>query len=139
MSTYGELLDAADHLSCTLHKTGLSVGERVAVWLPSRVETVEALLACSRNGYICCPSLHRNHRTREIVELLKRRAASALIAEAGYGADSATDNRVGMRLGLRIKLNVQNDYRVTREMLSPRMSGLLAFIRRPGSGSDPKR
>ena len=22
--TYGELLDAADHLSCTLHKTGLS-------------------------------------------------------------------------------------------------------------------
>ena len=24
--TYGELLDARDHLSCTLHKTGLSAG-----------------------------------------------------------------------------------------------------------------
>ena len=32
--TYGELLDAADYLSCTPHKTGLSAGERVAVWLP---------------------------------------------------------------------------------------------------------
>ena len=57
--------------------------------------------------------MHRNHRTREIVELLKRMAASALIAEAGYGADGATDNRVGMLLGLCIKLNVQNDYEPT--------------------------
>ena len=62
-----------------------------------------------------------------------------MAAKSGYGTDSAIDNRVGMRLGLRIKLNVQNDYRVTREMLSPKMNNLLAFIRRPGSGLDLKR
>ena len=39
----------------------LRPGQRVAVWLPSRVETAIALLACSRNGYVCCPSLHRDH------------------------------------------------------------------------------
>ncbi len=48
--TYGELLDAADYLSCTLHKTGLSADERVAVWLPSRVT---ARTARSTIGWVC--------------------------------------------------------------------------------------
>jgi hypothetical protein len=39
------------------------------VWLPSRVETAIALLACSRNGYVCCPSLHRDHTVGEIAAL----------------------------------------------------------------------
>jgi hypothetical protein len=58
------------------------------VWLPSRVETAIALLACSRNGYVCCPSLHRDHRVGEIAALVDRRRAAALIAQPGYGADA---------------------------------------------------
>ena len=63
-------------------------GQRVAVWLPSRVETAIALLACSRNGYVCCPSLHRDHRLAEVVALVDRMRAAALIAQPGYGADA---------------------------------------------------
>ena len=43
-----------------------------AVWLPSRIESVVALLACSKSGAICCPSLHRDHTIGEVVELMQR-------------------------------------------------------------------
>ena len=90
--SYGDLIAAVDRLAASLHARGVRRGGRVAVWLPSRLETAVAVLACSRNGYVCCPSLHRDHTVAEIVGLLGRMRASALIAEAGYGADgSKTD------------------------------------------------
>ena len=86
--TYAELVAAADRLAAHLAGSGLRPGQRVAVWLPSRVETAIALIACSRNGYVCCPSLHRDHRVAEIVGLVDRMRAAALIAQPGYGADA---------------------------------------------------
>ena len=65
--TYAALVDAADRLAADLAGHGIRSGQRVAVWLPSRVETAIALLACSRNGYVCCPSLHRDHSVGEIL------------------------------------------------------------------------
>ena len=53
-----------------------------------RAETVIALLACSRNGYVCCPSLHRDHTVGDTVSLLKRMRATAIVAEEAYGADA---------------------------------------------------
>jgi len=86
--TYPELVAAADRLAAHLAGHGIRPGNRVAVWLPSRVETAVALLACSRNGYISCPSLHRNHTVGEVVALAERMRCSALIAQPGYGADA---------------------------------------------------
>ncbi len=86
--SYRALLEAADRLADRLAAAGLRAGDRVAVWLPSRFETVVALVACSRNRYICCPSLHRSHTTGEIIELCERMRASALIGEVGFGADA---------------------------------------------------
>ncbi|MDB5546115.1 MAG: hypothetical protein JWO64_3264 [Hyphomicrobiales bacterium] len=86
--TYVELVAAADRLAGALHAEGVKPGQRVAAWLPSRFETAVVLLACSRNGYICCPSLHRDHTVGDIVELLERMQARVLIAETGYGADA---------------------------------------------------
>jgi len=86
--TYWALVEAADRLAASLAGQGLHPGQRVAVWLPSRVETAIALLACSRNGYVCCPSLHRGHTVGEVVALVDRMRAAALIAEPGYGADA---------------------------------------------------
>src|SRR5262249_42544294 len=40
------------------------------------------------NGFVCCPSLHRAHTVTEVIALLERMRAAALIAEAGYGADA---------------------------------------------------
>src|SRR5947207_14773716 len=86
--TYRALIEAADRLAAGLAGQGLRPGQRVAVWLASRVETAIALLACSRNGYVCCPSLHRGHTVGEVAALVDRMRAAALIAEPGYGADA---------------------------------------------------
>jgi acyl-CoA synthetase len=85
---YATLTEAADALAAHLAARGVKPGERVAVWLPSRIESVIALLACSRNGYVCCPSLHRDHTTAEIIDLLRRTRATAFIGQVGYGADA---------------------------------------------------
>ena len=85
---YATLAEAADALAADLAARGVKPGERVAVWLPSRIESVIALIACSRNGYVCCPSLHRDHTTAEILELIGRTRAAAFIGQAGYGADA---------------------------------------------------
>lgn len=86
--TYRELVTAADALAADLAARGVRPGQRVAVWLPSRVETAIALLACSRQAFVCCPSLHRDHTVGEIVELIQRMRANAVIAQPGYGADA---------------------------------------------------
>lgn len=86
--TSGELVAAADALAARLRAAGLRRGQRVAVWLPSRLETAVVLLACSRDGLICCPSLHRDHTVGEVAELLVRMRAAALITQPGYGADA---------------------------------------------------
>lgn len=86
--TYGALVELADAFASDLDAAGIAPGQRVAVWLPSRPETIIALLACSRSGYICCPSLHRDHTVGDIIDLMKRMRAVAVVAERGYGADA---------------------------------------------------
>ncbi|HEY4471000.1 MAG TPA: class I adenylate-forming enzyme family protein [Stellaceae bacterium] len=93
--TYAELIEAADRLAAGLAGRGIRPGQRVAVWLPSRVETAIALLACSRNGYVCCPSLHRNHTTGEVIALVDRMRAAAVIADPGFGADAERHDLFG--------------------------------------------
>lgn len=108
--TYRSLIDASDRLAAELRRRGARRGQRVAMWLPSRIETAVAFLACSRTGYVCCPSLHRDHTVGEIAELLERMRAVALIAEARYGADAdrhdlweAASKIDSMRLALRLE------------------------------------
>ncbi|HEY3912577.1 MAG TPA: class I adenylate-forming enzyme family protein [Stellaceae bacterium] len=90
--TWRELRAMADLVAAGLHAAGVKRGERVAVWLPNRVEAVAIFLACSRQGYVCNPSLHRNYRVGEVVELLARIRAAALFTEPGYGADANTED-----------------------------------------------
>jgi acyl-CoA synthetase len=93
--TYGDLVGRANALANRLLEAGLRPGHRVAVWLPSRIETAIAFLACSRDGYVCCPSLHRDHTTADVLELLQRMRAAAFVGEVGYGADAATRDIFG--------------------------------------------
>jgi acyl-CoA synthetase len=88
--TRGALLTMVDAVAADLADAGVKRGERVAVWLPNRVEAVAVLLACSRQGYVCNPSLHQNYTVAEIVELLARTRAAALFAQPGHGADART-------------------------------------------------
>jgi acyl-CoA synthetase len=86
--TWNELRVLVDTVAADLEEAGLRRGERVSVWLPNRIEIVAILLACSRNGYVCNPSLHRNYTVGEIIALLSSVRAAALFAEPGYGADA---------------------------------------------------
>ena len=86
--TWREVLASVDTIAEHLYQGGLRRGDRVAIWLPNRIESVLIFLACSRNGYVCCPSLHQNYTNAEIVKLLSRIRCKALFAQPGYGADS---------------------------------------------------
>ena len=86
--TWNELLNWVDAIAAHFEATGLRPGERVSLWLSNRVEVVVAFLACARQGLVCNPSLHQNYTGGEILTLLKRVRASALIVERGYGADA---------------------------------------------------
>jgi acyl-CoA synthetase len=87
--SWSALLAWVDSVAEDLHRAGVKRGERVSLWLPSRVESVVTLLACSRNGYVCNPSLHQNYTSGEVLELLARIESAALVAQPGYGADAA--------------------------------------------------
>ena len=86
--TYRELLAATDALAADLARRDVRAGQRVGVWLPSRIESVVALSACSKSGAICCPSLHRDHTVGEVAELMQRTRCVAFIWQSGYGADA---------------------------------------------------
>ncbi len=73
--------------TCTKRACGGATAYRSGC--PSRVESVVILLACSRNGYVCNPSLHQNYTVAEIVALLSRvDNAGRCSRSPGYGADA---------------------------------------------------
>lgn len=86
--TWREVIEWTDSVAEALHRKGLRPGDRVAVWLPNVVQATIVFLACSRNGYVCCPSLHQNYTVDEIGALLERIQCRALFCMPGYGADS---------------------------------------------------
>ncbi|QDL38579.1 class I adenylate-forming enzyme family protein [Rhodoferax sediminis] len=88
--TWSTLVAWVDALAADLHEAGLRRGDRVSIWLPNRLESVVILLACSRNGYVCNPSLHQNYTVAEIVTLLDRIECRALFTQPGYGSDAKT-------------------------------------------------
>ncbi|WP_026201071.1 class I adenylate-forming enzyme family protein [Cupriavidus sp. UYPR2.512] len=86
--TWREVVDWVDSVAEALHRQGMKPGDRVGIWLPNVVQATIIFLACSRNGYVCCPSLHQNYTVDDICTLLNRIQCRALFAMPGYGADS---------------------------------------------------
>jgi acyl-CoA synthetase len=94
--TFRAALEWVDALSQDLHGAGIRPGDRVSIWLPSRIETALVFMACSRMGYVCNTSLHRDYTCKEIVALLERAGSAAFFAQAGYGADAAKNDIFSM-------------------------------------------
>lgn len=102
--TYEALIVEADLLAARLHAAGTRPGERVAFWMPDRIEAALIVLACSRNGYVVCPSPHRNHTVAELIDLLARMRAAVLIHQAGFGSDAAsTDVAAAIAKGTNVR------------------------------------
>ena len=76
-----------DAMADDLVETGLTVGDRVSIWMSNRVEAIITFLACVREGIACNPSLHRSYTCREIIELMTGLKSKALLTEEGWGAD----------------------------------------------------
>lgn len=118
---YSDLVEQADAFANELERKNVTIGDRVAVWLPSRPETVIVLLACSRNGYVCCPSLHRDHTVGDIVDLIKRMRAVVVVSEAGYGADATKNDLFALLSDVE---SVHHVYRLEKTV-SGRSSGII--------------
>ena len=85
--TWAQALEWVEAVAADLEQAGLRKGSRVSIWLPNRIESILVFLACSRNGYICNPSLHQNYTAAEITLLLDRIGCEAFFGQKGYGAD----------------------------------------------------
>ncbi len=88
-----QLLAAAETLAADFHALGLKRGQRVAFWMPDRIESVAILLACSRLGLVCCPSPHRNHTVAEVQGMAERLQVAAFLYQPGFGADARDPGR----------------------------------------------
>src|SRR5690606_14690244 len=73
-----------------LRSFGLVKGDRVSAWISNRVEGVVLFLACSREGFVYNPSLHRSHTSADVGSLLNHLSSRAFLTQAGWGADRAT-------------------------------------------------
>lgn len=89
--SWRDLVGLIDDFTADLAGRGLVPGDTVFVGAPNRVETVIALLAASRDGFVCCPSPHRNHTIAEIADMCARASCAAYIHQPGHGADANGD------------------------------------------------
>lgn len=92
--TWRALIDAADLLAGDLARRGLRPNQRVALWMPDRIESIIVMLASSRLGLVCCPSPHRNHTAADVTAIIDRLGAAVLIHQSGFGADAGDTDAV---------------------------------------------
>lgn len=89
--SWRDLVALIDGFAADLLRRGLVAGDTIFVGAPNRIETVIALLAASRDGFVCCPSPHRNHTVAEIADMCARASCAAYIHAPGHGADAEGD------------------------------------------------
>ena len=87
--TWAEVKDWTDGLAADLRAHGLVAGDRVSIWRGNAIDSVIVLLACSREGMACNPTLHRTNTCAEVATLLRRLRSAAFFTEPGWGADRA--------------------------------------------------
>jgi acyl-CoA synthetase len=86
--TWQQLVSWADAVADFLHEKGLVRGDRVSLLLSNRAESAALFLACSRNGYVFIPALHRNFAAGTVLDIAERMQTRLLILEEGFGATS---------------------------------------------------
>lgn len=89
--SWRELQGWVDALARHFRALDLSGGDRVSIWMSSRMETLVTFLACAREGLACNPSLHRTYTAADIVLLLHALDSAVLVTEEGWGADRTPD------------------------------------------------
>lgn len=84
---YGALADSSSRIAGGLLSLGVDRHDRVAVFLPNRLETVEIAIACSRAGAIFVP-INSRLKPRQVQHILRDSGARVLVA-AGAAVETA--------------------------------------------------
>ena len=129
--TYSELVSEADNLTSWLLERGIHQGERVTFWMPDRIESLIVVLACSRGGFIVCPSPHRNHTVSEVKKLVDQMRAKVFFYQSGFGSDAA-------EFDIASEIRVCSSVREFIELAPPEKLGLLFGGQINSSGEPPK-
>ena len=78
--TFGDLDARANRMARELTARGLGAGDRLALWLPNRLEYVDLYLACTRLGIIVVP-INVLYRERERAHILADSTPRAVVVE----------------------------------------------------------
>jgi malonyl-CoA/methylmalonyl-CoA synthetase len=87
--TFGDLHTRSNRVAHLLTRRGLQPGDRVAVYLPNRIEFIDVLLACLKSGFIFVP-INVLYREREIGHIVGD-ASPRLVVAAGDALDAFPD------------------------------------------------
>ncbi|MDQ6700148.1 MAG: AMP-binding protein [Acidobacteriota bacterium] len=84
--TFGEIDERSNRLARLFAQRGLRQGDRLCVYLPNCVETIDIFLACVKSGVIFVP-VNILYRDREVAHILSDAQPSAVIANGEIAAD----------------------------------------------------
>ena len=88
--SYGELVRTTARFAHGLLALGLQRGDRVAVWLPKRIEKVVALFGSMRAGGIAVPA-NALLKARQVAHILRDSGARVLVTTVARCADLAAE------------------------------------------------
>ncbi len=146
--SWRQAVNAADRLADDLALRGVVAGQRVVFWMPDRIETAVVMLACSRAGFVACPSPHRNHTVAEVADMISRLRAAAFLYQPGYGADARIAGREDAIMDAAAAISsVRHIYRIEpvsradadREMLARELDSTSRGGDLPAAASNPDR
>ena len=80
--TFGDLDRRASRMAQELSARGLRVGDRLAIYLPNRIEYIDLFLACTRLGVIVVP-INVLYRDREMSHILGDATPKAVVVADG--------------------------------------------------------
>jgi malonyl-CoA/methylmalonyl-CoA synthetase len=83
--TFGEIGARSHRLARLLERRGLTAGDRLAIYLPNRIEFVDVVLACLRLGVVFVPInvLYREREIAHIVSDAEPRAVVTAVPQPG--------------------------------------------------------
>lgn len=137
--SYGDLREAVQSAAAALKAEGIERGDRVAIYLPMRAETVVVLLACAWIGAIAVP-LFSGYGPAAISERLNQTGAKAIVTCAGFQHGGKTIQLIGIAqraaervIALPLK---QDGQRVDPESVDPEHPLMILFS--SGTTGEPK-
>ena len=88
--TFGDLDRRANRMARELAARGLARGDRLAIWLPNRVEYIDLFLACTRLGVVAVP-INVLYRDRERAHILADSTPKAVVVSDAETWDGSSD------------------------------------------------